>query len=77
MVCRAGVGNKTTLENIQISFFNDDSFECYGGKTTLSNIISYRSTDDDFDFNTQAKILIVLPLEIHFHLMLQVLDALK
>jgi hypothetical protein len=46
----AGVGNKTTLENIQISFSNDDSFECYGGKTTLSNIISYRSTDDDFDF---------------------------
>jgi hypothetical protein len=54
----AGVGNKTKLENIQISFSNDDSFECYGGKTTLNNIISYRSTDDDFDFTqgAQAKI---------------------
>ena len=54
----AGVGNKTQLENIQISFSNDDSFECYGGKTTLNNIISYRATDDDFDFTqgAQAKI---------------------
>jgi hypothetical protein len=55
----AGVGIKPHLK-IQISFSNDDSFECYGGKTTLSNIISYRSTDDDFDFTTA----IVLPLEI-------------
>jgi hypothetical protein len=54
----AGVGNKTKLENIQISFSNDDSFECYGGKATLNNIISYRATDDDFDFTqgAQAKI---------------------
>lgn len=51
----AGVGNKTTLENIQISFSNDDSFECYGGKTTLNNIISYRATDDDFDFTQGAQ----------------------
>jgi hypothetical protein len=51
----AGVGNKTKLENIQISFSNDDSFECYGGKTTLNNIISYRSTDDDFDFTQGAQ----------------------
>ena len=46
----AGVGSGTKLENIQISFSNDDSFECYGGVVNFNNIISYRATDDDFDF---------------------------
>lgn len=52
----AGVGRKTTLSNIQISFSNDDSFECYGGDLNLNNLISYRTTDDDFDFTQGAQI---------------------
>ncbi|PWA11027.1 hypothetical protein [Flavobacterium laiguense] len=46
----AGVGKSTKLEFIQISFSNDDSFECYGGDVNFNNLISYRATDDDFDF---------------------------
>lgn len=46
----AGVGNKTTLKNIQISYSNDDSFEFYGGNINVENLISFRATDDDFDF---------------------------
>lgn len=46
----AGIGNKTILDYIQISYSNDDSFECYGGNTNLNHLISYRTTDDDFDF---------------------------
>lgn len=46
----AGVGSKTVLENIQVSFSNDDSFNCYGGNVNMSNLISYKATDDDFDF---------------------------
>ncbi|WP_316633568.1 hypothetical protein [uncultured Flavobacterium sp.] len=46
----AGVGKKTVLSNIQISYSNDDSFESYGGDMVMSNLISYRTTDDDFDF---------------------------
>jgi hypothetical protein len=46
----AGVGKSTKLEFIQISFSNDDSFECYGGEVNFNNLISYRATDDDFDF---------------------------
>lgn len=46
----AGVGRKTVLSNIQISFSNDDSFESYGGDLVMNNLISYRTTDDDFDF---------------------------
>lgn len=52
----AGVGRKTTLSNIQISFSNDDSFECYGGDLNMNNLISYRTTDDDFDFTQGAQI---------------------
>jgi hypothetical protein len=52
----AGVGRKTVLSNIQISFSNDDSFECYGGDLNLNNLISYRTTDDDFDFTQGAQI---------------------
>lgn len=46
----AGVGRKTVLSNIQISFSNDDSFESYGGDLVMNNLVSYRTTDDDFDF---------------------------
>lgn len=52
----AGVGRKTVISNIQISFSNDDSFECYGGDLNMSNLISYRTTDDDFDFTQGAQI---------------------
>ncbi|WP_310556539.1 hypothetical protein [Flavobacterium sp.] len=54
----AGVGKKTILSNIQVSFSDDDSFEMYGGNVILNNLVSYRSTDDDFDFTegTQATI---------------------
>ncbi len=54
----AGVGNKTTIENIQISFSNDDSFEFYGGDVKMKNLISYRATDDDFDFTKGAQSII-------------------
>ncbi len=52
----AGVGSKTKLDFIQVSFSNDDSFECYGGNVNLKNLLSYKATDDDFDFTqgTQA-----------------------
>jgi hypothetical protein len=51
----AGVGKKTKLDFIQISFSNDDSFECYGGNVTFNNVISYRATDDDFDYTQGAQ----------------------
>ena len=46
----AAVGRKTVLSNIQVSYSNDDSFESYGGDLVMNNLISYRTTDDDFDF---------------------------
>ena len=46
----AGVGNKTIIQNIQVSYSNDDSFEFYGGNVHLEKLLSYRASDDDFDF---------------------------
>lgn len=55
-VSLAGIGNKTVLENIMISESSDDSFQVYGGNFTLSNVVSYRSGDDDFDFTQGAQV---------------------
>ena len=52
----AGIGRKTVLSHIQISYSNDDSFECYGGNLNMNNLISYRTTDDDFDFTQGVQI---------------------
>lgn len=47
----AGVGNKTKVEFVQISFASDDSFEAVGGNVDFNNVISYRANDDDFDYS--------------------------
>ena len=44
-----GVGNKTIIDHVQVSFSNDDSFEWYGGISNAQNIISFKGADDDFD----------------------------
>ena len=62
----AGVGNKTKIEFVQVSFSNDDSFESYGGNLTLNNLISYRSTDDDFDFTQGTQCTISNSLAIRY-----------
>lgn len=46
----AAVGSGTVLENIQVSFGGDDGFEFFGGTVNAKNLIAYRCTDDDFDF---------------------------
>lgn len=54
----AGVGRKSQFEFIQVSYSNDDSFECYGGNVNFKNVISYRATDDDFDYTQGAQSII-------------------
>lgn len=44
-----GVGRKTLIEYIQVSYCGDDSYEMFGGTVNLKNIIAYRGWDDDFD----------------------------
>lgn len=44
-----GVGSGTTLNNIQISYCGDDSFEWFGGTVNAKYLIAFRGWDDDFD----------------------------
>lgn len=44
-----GVGSGTTLDHIQVSFSNDDSYEWFGGTVNARYLIAYRGLDDDFD----------------------------
>lgn len=44
-----GVGNGTVIDNVMVSYANDDSFEWFGGTVNCTHLISYRCLDDDFD----------------------------
>lgn len=44
-----GVGNLTVIDNVQVSYANDDSFEFFGGTVNAKHLISFRTLDDDFD----------------------------
>ena len=46
-----GVGSGTKLENIQVSYGNDDAYEFFGGTVNPKNIIAFATADDDFDFD--------------------------
>jgi len=44
-----GVGSKTIIEHIQVSYCGDDSFEWFGGTVNCKWLISYKPIDDDWD----------------------------
>ena len=43
------VGSGTTVDHVQVSYANDDSFEWFGGTVNCTNLIAYKGIDDDFD----------------------------
>ena len=44
-----GVGNQTIVDNVEVAYANDDSFEWFGGTVDCKHLISYKGLDDDFD----------------------------
>ena len=44
-----GVGRGTTIENVQVSYGNDDGFEWFGGTVNAKRLVSTGILDDDFD----------------------------
>jgi hypothetical protein len=46
-----GVGSGTIIENVQVSFGNDDAFEFFGGTVNAKNVVAFATADDDFDFD--------------------------
>jgi hypothetical protein len=47
----AGVGSGTTIDHIQVSYGQDDSFEFFGGTVNATNLVSFAAEDDNFDFD--------------------------
>lgn len=45
------VGSGTVIENVQVTYGNDDGFEFFGGTVNAKNLVSYATADDDFDFD--------------------------
>ncbi|HRO41670.1 MAG TPA: hypothetical protein PL009_02470 [Flavipsychrobacter sp.] len=46
-----GVGAGTTIENIMVSYGNDDAYEFFGGTVNAKNLVAFANSDDDFDFD--------------------------
>jgi hypothetical protein len=44
-----GVGRRTVMDYVQVSFSGDDSFEWFGGTVNGKHLIAHRGLDDDFD----------------------------
>jgi hypothetical protein len=53
-----GVGRGTIIENIQVSYCGDDSYEWFGGTVDAKRLIAFRGWDDDFDqdFGWQGRV---------------------
>ncbi|MGG7033741.1 MAG: T9SS type A sorting domain-containing protein [Flavobacterium sp.] len=43
------VGRGTTIDYVQVSHSNDDSFEWFGGTVNCKHLVAFRGLDDDFD----------------------------
>lgn len=46
-----GVGRGTTIDYVQVSYANDDSFEWFGGSVDAKHLVAYKGLDDDFDMD--------------------------
>lgn len=45
----AGVGSKTVIDHVQVTYAKDDAFEWFGGTVNAKYLIAYKTQDDDFD----------------------------
>lgn len=43
------VGSGTTVDHIQVSYSNDDSYEWFGGTVNCKYLVAYKGWDDEFD----------------------------
>ena len=44
-----GVGSGPNVDNMQVSYSGDDSYEWFGGTVNARHLIAFRGWDDDFD----------------------------
>ena len=60
----AGVGNKTVVENIMISYSANNSFEVWGGNLSITKAVTYKSSGNDFSFNYGAQANLINSLAV-------------
>ncbi|MFZ4797782.1 MAG: PKD domain-containing protein [Bacteroidia bacterium] len=52
------VGRKTLVDNVQVSYSGDDSYEWFGGAVNCKHLVAYAGIDDDFDTDNGFKGLV-------------------
>jgi hypothetical protein len=52
----AGIGQQTIIENIMVSYSGGNSYNILGGKLILDQMVSYRSTGNDYKFNDGSQV---------------------
>ena len=60
----AGVGNQTILENIMVSYCEGNSFNILGGEVNLNKMVSFRTSNNDYEFNYGTQCYITNSLAI-------------
>ena len=60
----AGVGLETTIFNVMVSYCEGNSFSILGGEVVLVKAVSFRSNQNDFEFNYGTKCNIVNSLAV-------------
>ncbi|TRX23160.1 T9SS type A sorting domain-containing protein [Flavobacterium franklandianum] len=58
------VGSGTTIDYVQVSYSNDDSFEWFGGSVNCKHLIAFNGLDDDFDTDNGYKGIVQFGLSI-------------
>lgn len=58
------VGSGTTIDFVQISYSNDDSFEWFGGSVNCKHLVAFNGLDDDFDVDSGYKGIVQFGLSI-------------
>jgi hypothetical protein len=55
----AGIGLKTTIDHVMVSYCEGNSFNILGGELILEKMVSFRSSQNDYEFNygTQCNII--------------------
>ncbi len=49
------LGSKSVIKNIMVSYAADDAFQYFGGEAQIENVVSYKSKNDDFNFDLGFK----------------------
>jgi Secretion system C-terminal sorting domain len=44
-----GVGSRTVIDYVQVSYSGDDSYEWFGGTVTCKHLVAFKGLDDDWD----------------------------